>query len=142
MPISGIQDYAHAHVRVTVTDIARSRDFYDKVFGFDVAVELPTDADEKTKQDLWFVFGGVIYQFPGGLLGLRPSAKAGDAFDPNRVGLDHVSFAVADMTELHNAATVLDELGVAHGGVKVNAGFGLLEFCDPDGISLELSCQA
>ncbi len=137
MPISGIQDYAH--VRVTVTDIARSRDFYDKVFGFDVTVELPADADEETKQDLWLVFGGVIYQFPGGLLGLRPSAKAGDAFDPDRVGLDHVSFAVADMTELHNAATVLD---VAHDGVKVNAGFGLLEFRDPDGISLELSCQA
>jgi len=137
VPISGIQDYAH--VRVTVTDIARSRDFYDKVFGFDVTVELPADADEETKQDLWLVFGGVIYQFPGGLLGLRPSAKAGDAFDPDRVGLDHVSFAVADMTELHNAATVLD---VAHDGVKVNAGFGLLEFRDPDGISLELSCQA
>ncbi len=28
------------------------------------------------------LFGGVIYQFPGGLLGLRPVAAAGDAFGP------------------------------------------------------------
>ena len=140
MPISGIQDYAH--VRVTVTDIDRSRDFYDKVFGFDVAVELPADADEETREKLWFVFGGVIYSFPGGLLGLRPTAPGGDAFDPDRVGLDHVSFAVADVDALHAAAAVLDELGVSHEGVKVEAGFGLLEFRDPDGIALELSCQA
>lgn len=39
---------------LTVTDIDRSRDFYDTVFGFDVAVRLPADADEKTRQDLRF----------------------------------------------------------------------------------------
>lgn len=140
MPISGIQDYSH--VRVTVTDIARSRKFYDDVFGFDVYAELPADADEQTKKDLWFVFGGVIYQFAGGLLGLRPVAQAGDAFDPDRVGLDHLSFTVADVDALHAAAAVLDGLGVAHEGVKVDAGMGLLEFKDPDGIALEIFAAA
>lgn len=140
MPITGIQDYAH--VRLTVTDIDRSRDFYDRVFGFDIAVELPADADEETKQKLWFLFGGVIYHFPGGLLGLRPAAEAGETFHPDRVGLDHLSFAVLNVDALHAAATVLDKLGVTHDGVKVNPGFGLLEFHDPDGIALELSCPA
>ena len=140
MPIAGITDYSH--VRVTVTDITRSRKFYDDVFGFAVHAEVPADADDQTKKDLWFVFGGVIYRFPGGLLGLRPAARAGDAFDPDRVGLDHLSFAVADVNALHAAAAVLDGLGVAHEGVKVAAGTGLLEFADPDGISLELFCRA
>lgn len=140
MPIAGITDYSH--VRVTVTDIARSRKFYDDVFGFSVYAEVPVDADDQTKKDLWFVFGGVIYKFPGGLLGLRPAAGAGDTFDPDRVGLDHLSFSVADVDALHAAAAVLDGLGVAHQGVKVSAGAGLLEFTDPDGISLELFCRA
>lgn len=138
MPIAGITDYSH--VRVTVTDIAASRKFYDDVFGFTVYAEVPVDADEQTKKDLWFVFGGVIYQFPGGLLGLRPVAPGGDAFDPDRVGLDHLSFSVAGVDELNAAAAVLDGLGVAHEGVKVDAGTGLLEFKDPDGIALEIFC--
>lgn len=133
-------------VRLTVTDIDRSRDFYDNVFGFGfdiaVAVEMAADADENTQQALWFVFGGVIYHFPGGLLGLRPAAHSDDAFHPHRGGLDHLSFTVANVDALHAAATVLDDLGVPHRGVQIDSGFRLLEFYDPDGIALELSCQA
>jgi len=126
VPISGIADYAH--VRLTVTDIDRSRDFYDNVFGFGFAVEMPADADENTQQALWFLFGGVIYHFLGGLLGLRPAAQSDDAFHPHRVGLDHLSFTVANVDALHAAATVLDDLGVPHHGVKIVSGFRLLEF--------------
>lgn len=54
------------------------------------------------------------------------------------VGLDHVSFAVADHSEIEAAASVLDALGVAHGGVKdIGAGY-ILEFRDPDNIALEI----
>ena len=81
---------AYAHVRLTVTDIVRSRAFYDEVFGLPVAFELPTDADDATKEQLSFLFGGVIYQLGNSLLGLRPVAR--DSFDEDRVGLDHVSF--------------------------------------------------
>src|SRR3978361_1959220 len=107
---------AYAHVRLTVTDIARSRAFYDDVFGLPVAVELPADADEATKEQLSFLFGGVIYQLGDSLLGLRPVAD--DHFNEDRVGLDHVSFNVASRAELDEAAAMLDGLGVEHGGVK------------------------
>jgi glyoxylase I family protein len=127
---------AYAHVRLTVTDIARSRSFYDDVFGLPVAVELPPDADEATKEQLSFLFGGVIYQLGDSLLGLRPVAD--DSFNENRVGLDHVSFAVASRDDLDDAVTTLDRLGVAHGGVKdIGAGW-ILEFRDPDNVALEL----
>ncbi|MEO6882012.1 MAG: VOC family protein [Mycobacteriaceae bacterium] len=139
MPIAGITDYNH--VRITVTDFERSKAFYDKVFGFDVAIELPADPDQATKDALWWVFGGCVYSFPGGLLGLRPVASGADAFDADRVGLDHLSFSVGSRAEIEAAATTLDELGVAHEGVKelTDAGMAILEFDDPDGVALELS---
>lgn len=127
---------AFAHVRLTVTDIERSRNFYDAVFGLPVAFELPADADEATRQQLGFLFGGVIYRLGDSLFGLRPVAD--DRFDENRVGLDHLSFAVSSADELGNVARTLDELGVAHEDVK-DIGVGhILEFRDPDGIALEL----
>lgn len=138
MPVA-VTDYSH--VRLTVRDIAVSRAFYDSVFGFDVAYELPPNPDEATQEALSFLFGGVIYSFGGGLLGLRPVADDGDHFHEDRAGLDHVSFSVADVAALEHAVTVLDELGVAHEGVKDlgAAGIAILEFRDPDNIALEVS---
>ena len=127
---------AVAHVRLTVTDIARSRAFYDAVFGLPVLLELPPDADEATRQRLWFLFGGVIYQLGDSLLGLRPVGS--DAFSEDRTGLDHLSLAVAARSDLDTAVAVLDDLGVAHGEVKdVGTGW-VLELRDPDGIALEV----
>jgi len=127
---------AYAHVRLTVTDIERSRAFYDDVFGLPVAFEVPPGADDATREQLAFLFGGVIYQLGDSLLGLRPVAT--DSFSEDRVGLDHVSFATASRTDLDAAAVLLDDRGVSHGGVKdIGAGY-ILEFRDPDNISLEL----
>ncbi len=136
MPVT-VSDYSH--VRLTVRDIDVSRSFYDSVFGFDVAFELPADPDEKTREELAFLFGGVIYQFAGGLLGLRPVAPGDDEFHEDRTGLDHVSFAVADVAALEHAIGVLDDLGVAHEGIKDLGDMSILEFRDPDNIALELT---
>ena len=127
-----------AHVRLTVTDISRSRAFYDQVFALPVAFEVPPDADEETRRQLGFLYGGVIYRLGSGLLGLRPVAPGTDRFDEDRVGLDHLSFAVAGRGALLAAAARLDELGIPHGGVKDLGRALLLEFRDPDGIALEL----
>ncbi len=127
---------AYAHVRLTVTDIDRSRAFYDAVFGLPVAFEVPSDADEATREQLSFLFGGVIYKLGDSLLGLRPVAT--DTFTENRVGLDHVSFAVGSRADLDAAAALLDGLDVTHEGVKdIGAGY-ILEFRDPDNVALEL----
>lgn len=128
----------YAHVRLTVTDLARSRRFYEDVFGFDVAYELPPDADEATREQLWFLFGGVIYAVPGGtLLGLRPVGT--DAFDADRTGLDHLAIAVPD---LDAAVVELDRLGIAHEDVKDLGVARMVELQDPDGIALELWAAA
>lgn len=133
MPVNATR---FAHVRLTVTDLEASRRFYESVFGFEVAYELPPDADDETQRTLSFLFGGVIYRMPGDqLLGLRPVGPQGDRFDEDRVGLDHLSFGVDD---LDAAVAVLDELGVAHEPVKDLGAARIVELRDPDGIALEL----
>jgi catechol-2,3-dioxygenase len=54
------------------------------------------------------------------------------------VGLDHLSFGVANRTELQAWQAMLEELGIAHGGI-VDAHYGSgLSFRDPDNIALEI----
>lgn len=140
MPVSVAQ---FAHVRLTVTDITASRAFYEAVFGFPVVLEAPAaDADDATKEQLAFLFGGVIYSFAGGLLGLRPVAVPGDRYDENRVGLDHLCFSLDSRADLDHAVTVLDKLGIPHSGVKNVGGPCILEFRDPDNIALEFTAPA
>jgi glyoxylase I family protein len=123
------------HIRLTVTDIDRSRAFYDAVFGWPVLLELPIDADDATKEQLAFLFGGVIYRAGNFLLGLRPVAS--DRFSENRCGLDHIGFALQSRSALEEAARQLDALGIRHGGVKDIGTSYILEFRDPDNIALE-----
>ncbi len=118
------------HLRLTVTDVERSREFYTSLLGFQLAISLPN---------------GVLLSNGSLLLGLslapeRPDSS--DRFDENRVGLDHLSFSVDSRAALDEAARVLDERGIPNGGVKdLGADFGLyiLAFRDPDNIQLELT---
>jgi len=120
------------HLRLTVADVGRSRAFYEEVLGFRHVMDLPAGV---------FLSNGAVG------LGIGPSpapdrAPAGDRFDEARVGLDHLSFAVADRAELERAARLLEERGVPHGEVTdLGAAFGLyvLAFRDPDNIQLELT---
>jgi catechol 2,3-dioxygenase-like lactoylglutathione lyase family enzyme len=129
------------HLRLTVTDIARSREFYTGVLGFDVAVESPP-ADDPTAEAVYPVlWGGVVLVRGTLLMGLRPVAPRGDRFDENRVGLDHLSFSVTSRADLEAAARLLDERGVPHGEITTLDGFGIhvLPFRDPDNIQVELT---
>jgi glyoxylase I family protein len=134
MPIS---TSSIAHVRLTVTDIERSRQFYESVFGWRILIESPDNADEATRQALGFLFGGVIYDLGGALIGLRPVAA--DTFHEDRCGLDHMAFRVGSKAELDDAANHLDNLGITHEPVKDIGPSYILEFRDPDNIALELT---
>ncbi|WP_330232258.1 VOC family protein [Nocardia sp. NBC_00508] len=130
------------HIRLTVTDIARSRDFYHDVLGFPIAAESPGSPDDPAvRTDPYQLFGGVVFQANGMLLGLRPVAPATDRFDSHRVGLDHLSFTVPARDDLVGAAARLAEAGIEHGEIIEMSDFGIaiLSFSDPDGIHLELT---
>jgi len=129
------------HVRLTVTDLERSRKFYTGLLGFSVAVEAPASNDPKSDPSYPVLWGGVVMSKGNYLLGLRPIAAKSDRFDEDRVGLDHLSFSVESRAALNDAIRLLDEGGVAHGEVRELTSFGIcvLPFRDPDNIQLELT---
>jgi glyoxylase I family protein len=120
------------HLTLTVTDVARSVEWYENLLGFQLAVDL---GERKILSD-----GSV-------LLVISPPpdpAKAitNDRFDENRVGLDHLSFNVGSHDELEEAIALFDEKGVSHGEIKdLGPGLGIyvLAFRDPDNVQLELT---
>ena len=129
------------HLRLTVTDVKRSREFYTELLGFDIAAESPPEGDPAAEAAYPVLWGGVVMIRGNLLLGLRPVAKAGDRFDDDRVGLDHLSFNVATRAELDQALKLFDERGIAHGAIRTLEGFGIcvLPFRDPDNIQIELT---
>ena len=119
------------HVRLIVTDPARSLAFYTSLLNFKVAAELPP---------------GYVMTNGNMLLGITTAwdasqALPNDSFSPNRVGLDHLSLSVANRAELEKAAALFDQQGVEHGVISDLVPFGItiLSFSDPDGIQLELT---
>ena len=121
------------HLALTVTDLRRSQDFYTRLLGFQMLMELgPTR---------------VLLSNGSALVALStapdPSrATPGDRFDENRVGLDHLSFSVSSREELEQAVRLFDDQGVSHGEIKdlgEAVGIRVLAFRDPDNTQLELS---
>jgi glyoxylase I family protein len=130
------------HIRLTVTDLARSRAFYEEVLGFQPAAESPGDpSDPAVRADPAQLYGGVVYQTNGMLFGLRPVASRDDSFDSERCGLDHLSFAVQSRADLEAAISAFNDKGITHGEIMDLTGFGIaiLSFSDPDGVHLELT---
>jgi catechol 2,3-dioxygenase-like lactoylglutathione lyase family enzyme len=120
------------HFRLTVSDVDRSVSFYTGVLNFRKLMDLNPGA---------FLSNGAvglgIGPFPD-----PPRAIKGDRFDENRIGLDHLSFAVPSRQALEDAVGVLNAHGVAHSEVKdLGEAFGIaiLVFRDPDNVQLELS---
>lgn len=132
-----------SHMRVTVSDLERSRRFYTEVLGFDVMADAPPPVGDPDHDIMEFnLQGGVILKKGDLIFGLRPMPEGGtDRFDENRVGLDHVSFQVGSVEELYNASAYFDAHSIPHGEIKDLGGSGMLvlEFRDPDNIQLELA---
>jgi catechol 2,3-dioxygenase-like lactoylglutathione lyase family enzyme len=132
------------HLRLTVTDVERSRAFYTELLGFQTAMDAPPPAGNPHYDlTLDLLQGGIVLVNGDLLLGLRPvdAERAGDRFDPFRCGLDHLSFAVAGRADLETAVQAFEERGVEHSEITDLPPFGIavLPFKDPDGVALELT---
>lgn len=130
-PVDGV-----LHVSLSVSDLDRSREFYNGTLG------LPVLRDTFEGQ----AFDGRELILLAGVTGLclqEHRVNAGVGFDPTHVGLDHIAFAVAGLDALREFAESLTRAGVSHSGVKALNDFGhFIELRDPDGIQVELQCLA
>jgi len=121
---------ALTHVAVTVSDLTASIEWYTRVFG--APPVLDEDEESGTYHHAVFALGG------GTMFGLHAHTGAAPSgtFDERQVGLDHIAFGCT-AAELEQWRSRLDELGIAHGGIKAAAYGSGLSFRDPDNIALE-----
>jgi glyoxylase I family protein len=121
---------AITHVALTVRDLSVSVPWYEQLLGVKPVLDEDTDPD----------FHHTVYLLGSTLLGLHQHGTPApdERFSEHRVGLDHLAFGCANRAELEEWVARLDELGIAHGGIKDAAYGSGISFRDPDGIALEL----
>lgn len=114
------------HIKLPVSDLARSREWYERVLGYAVEVEFP-DADG--------IVRGVGGRLPGGIpVALRQNAEAA----AGNAGFDPVSFAIADRTAADSWTAHFDALGIRHSGIRSGTRGWVVDVYDPDGLTVRL----
>ena len=121
--VSGIH-----HAKLPVSDVARSRDWYVRVLGFEVDIEFIEEG----------VLRGIALRHPGG------PASLALRHDPDRAaamnGFDALALLVPSHAEVTAWEARLDAAGEQHGGVVTGHTGGriLVGLTDPDGIEIRL----
>jgi catechol 2,3-dioxygenase-like lactoylglutathione lyase family enzyme len=116
------------HVKLPVSDIAASREWYERVLGLEVTIEFVEDGTVM----------GLGLADPTGTVGLALR------HDPERAaalaGFDPVAIGVPTSREVASWMQRLDAAGVPHGGIVTgHAGSSVLVgLRDPDGLEIRL----
>lgn len=114
------------HVKLPVTDLSRSRAWYERVLELEPHLEFP-DADG--------VVRGVAYRPKGAFtLALRENPAVALAMS----GFDPIAILVQSREDIDAWAQRLDDLGVEHSPAHAGALGWLFTFDDPDGLQLKL----
>lgn len=116
------------HIALRVTDLERAKRFYVQTLGFAPLLEV----------DNLFIFAAGSTAVA--VRGPDPKTPLRDAFNPFRVGLDHLALTCQDESELDRVASALNQAGVENTGVKTDDVLGkkYVAFKDPERIQWEL----
>src|SRR5688572_916134 len=124
-----------AHVELSVRDLDTSSEWYCQLLGAREVFREPNEAENLVACAVFEPNSRLVLAFTQHL------APTEGSFDVRRVGLDHVSFAVADRAALEAWAARLDELNVPNSGIQDIGYAQSITFADPDGIPLEFFLQ-
>ena len=127
------QHQGFGHLTLTVTDLDRSAEFYNRVF------DAQTVASAEDQHGSYKLCMG-----PGFMVGLRKHASTpeNDSFQFARVGIDHVGVHVESQAELEKWRAFFDEQSIENSGI-VESPYGFhVNVKDPDGIAFEFFAAA
>jgi len=116
------------HVKIPVSDVRASTQWYQRVLGLDVAIEFTEDGELR----------GVALRAPDG------ATQVALRHDPERAaalaGFDLVALGVPTRDGVHAWAEHLAAVGEQHGGIVTghHGGAVLVGLHDPDGIEIRL----
>jgi catechol 2,3-dioxygenase-like lactoylglutathione lyase family enzyme len=118
------------HVTLNVSDLARSRRFYEALPGFVVDQDFPG-------RKVRFRIGSTAARLV--LVPPLPGTPAGDRFSEDRIGLDHLAVGVAGRAELVRMLAALRAIGAETDGIHMDrAGdAAMVTFRDPDNVQWE-----
>jgi glyoxylase I family protein len=118
------------HVTLNVSDLQRSRRFYEALPGFTVDQDVPGEK-------LRFRIGNAAARLV--LVPPLPGTPHGDQFSERRIGLDHVAMGVSSREELEAILMVLRDINAETDGIHLDrAGeVSMITFRDPDNIQWE-----
>ena len=119
------------HIGLNVTDLNRSKAFYQNIFGFQAVAE----SNEGERR--------FVFLSDGERLVLTLWQQSQGSFETTQPGLHHLSFEVEDMEKVQAYEQKLRDLDVAlfHDGIvphREGVASGGIFFADPDGIRLEI----
>lgn len=125
-------------INLTVTEPTRSAAWYAEVLGMTIRYDHESADGRLRYISLGEPQSGLILCLVG------HAENDGSAFSEFRTGLDHLEFLVAARSDLDEWVERLDDLGIAHSGIKdpTYTPNAMLTFRDPDDIQLEFLWRA
>ena len=129
------------HITLNVSDLERSRRFYEALPGFVIDQDFPGTQDPSVPlapvAKLRFRIGRAAARLV--LVTPLPGTPDGDRFSEYRIGLDHLAIGVSSRDELESMLEALRSVGAETDGIHMDrAGeVAMITFRDPDNIQWE-----
>lgn len=130
-----------SHIALTVSDLHRSFEFYDKIFKF--MGYMPIEVPETTKQSMKTELRSWVG--PGYSISIRPSKGefAHRVHDRDAPGFNHMAFYAEDKSDIEAMHQLLNKMGAKildpPAEYPYSPGYFAVYFADPDGLKFEFA---